>query len=240
MAYRKSPQLLSKFLSYVLGRKPDEFGLVLAPDGFVKIKDVLKAVCEEDGWKYVRRSHIDEVLFSLPEPPLEIKDDLIRAKDRSNLFSHTLAENPPKLLFVCVRRKAYPYILEKGIFPSGHRQVILSSQQQQAEKMGKRRDSEPVLLTVHTHKSIQEGIVFYQAGDTLYLADSIHPGCFTGPLLPKQKPEARKSVAQKESAVYKPAGSFILDLKDKKEQKDRAKQHKKKKKQKRVRPPWRS
>lgn len=240
MAYRKSPQRLSKFLSYVLGRKPDEFGLVLAPDGFVKIKDVLKAVCEEDGWKYVRRSHIDEVLFSLPDPPLEIKDALIRAKNRSNLFSHTLAENPPKLLFVCVRRKAYPYILEKGIFPSGHRHVILSSQQQQAERMGRRRDSEPVLLTVHTHKAIQEGIVFHQAGDTLYLADSIHPGCFTGPPLPKYQKEAQKPVVRKESATYTPAGSFILDLKDKKEPKDRAKPHKKRKKQKRVRPPWRS
>jgi putative RNA 2'-phosphotransferase len=240
MTYRKTPQLLSKFLSYVLGRKPDEFGLVLAPDGFVKIKDLLKTICEEDGWKYVRRSHIDEILFSLPDPPFEIKEDFIRAKNRSNLPSHTLAENPPKLLFICVRRKAYPYILEKGIFPSGHHSVILSSQQQQAERMGKRRDSEPVLLTVHTHKSIQEGIVFYQAGDTLYLADSIHPGCFTGPPLPKHITEIRKPVVRKESATYKPAGSFILDLKDKKEQKDRTRQNKKRKRQKRVRPPWRS
>ncbi|MFC1813077.1 RNA 2'-phosphotransferase [Thermodesulfobacteriota bacterium] len=240
MAYRKSPQILSKFLSYVLGRKPDEFGLVLDPDGFVKIKDVLKAVCEEDGWKYVRRSYIDEILFTLPDPPFEIKDNLIRAKDRGKLPPHTLANNPPKLLYVCVRRKAYPFVLDKGIFPTGYRRVILSSSRGQAERMGKRSDPEPVLLTVHTHKSIQKGIVFYQAGDTLYFADSIHPGCFTGPPLPKYQKEAQKPVVRKESATYTPAGSFILDLKDKKEPKDRAKQNKKRGKQKRVRPPWRS
>jgi len=240
MAYRKSPQLLSKFLSYVLGRRPDEFGLVLAPDGFVKIKDLLKAVCEEDGWKYVRRSYIDEILFTLPDPPFEIKDNFIRAKDRDNLPPLTLAKNPPKLLYICVRRKAHPFVLDKGIFPTGHSRVILSSSRRQAERMGKRLDPEPVLLTVNVLKSVQEGIVFYQAGDTLYFADSIHPGCFTGPPLPKQKTEAPKPEVRKESVSHRPAGSFILDLKDKKEHKNRTQRNKKRKRQKKVRPPWRT
>jgi putative RNA 2'-phosphotransferase len=240
MAYQKSPQPLSKFISYVLGRKPDEFGLVLAPDGFVKIKDLLKAVCEEDGWKYVRRCHIDEILFSLPAPPFEIKDNFIRAKDRSNLPPLAVAKNPPKLLYVCVRRKAHPFVLDKGIFPTGHSHVILSSSRRQAERMGKRLDPEPVLLTVHVRKSVQEGIVFYQAGDTLYLADLIRADCFTGPPLPKYQKEAQKPAIRKESVSHKPAGSFILEIKDKKEQKDRTKENKKRKRQKRVRPPWRT
>jgi putative RNA 2'-phosphotransferase len=36
-------------LSYVLGRRPDEFGLVPDADGFVRLKDLLKALHEALG-----------------------------------------------------------------------------------------------------------------------------------------------------------------------------------------------
>ena len=85
MARQKSPKQLSKFISYMLGRKPAEFGLVPDQDGFVKIKDLLKAVTEEEGWKYVRRSHLDEILYSWTDPPFEILDKQIRAKCRDQL-----------------------------------------------------------------------------------------------------------------------------------------------------------
>ena len=40
MSQQRSPKQLAKFLNYVLGRRPDEFGLVMDKDGFVKIKDL--------------------------------------------------------------------------------------------------------------------------------------------------------------------------------------------------------
>ena len=42
MSRQKSLKRLSKFIIYALGRKPDEFGLVLDPDGFVKLKEFLR------------------------------------------------------------------------------------------------------------------------------------------------------------------------------------------------------
>ncbi len=44
MSRQRSPQQLAKFISYILARRPDEFGLVPDPNGFVKIKDLLKAI----------------------------------------------------------------------------------------------------------------------------------------------------------------------------------------------------
>ena len=44
MSKLRSPQKLAKFIAYILGHKPDEFGLVLEKDGFVKIKEFLKAL----------------------------------------------------------------------------------------------------------------------------------------------------------------------------------------------------
>jgi RNA:NAD 2'-phosphotransferase (TPT1/KptA family) len=54
---------LSRLLLYMLGHKPDEFGLVPDRDGFVTLKELLQAINEEPEWHYVRRSHINEVLM---------------------------------------------------------------------------------------------------------------------------------------------------------------------------------
>ncbi len=254
MAQQRSIKQLSKFISYVLGRKPYEFGLVPEQDGFVKIKELIKAFCEEDGLKYVRRSHISEILMTLPNPPIEIKDNLIRAKNRDKLPKHTLAQNLPKLLYTCVRRKAYPFVVENGISPMGFSRVILSSDRNIAERMGKRIDPMPIVLTVQTRKSLDKGIVFYQAGDMLFLAESIPPGCFTGPSLPKQKPAYIKKEPTEEHASQKSPGSYLLELKDKKDHRKASNPKKKRKevaweedrkrgkkqKQRKERPPWRS
>jgi putative RNA 2'-phosphotransferase len=241
MAQQRSPKQLSKFLSYILGHKPTEFGLVPDQDGFIKIKEFLKAVHEEEGLKYIRRSDIDEILITMSNPPIEIKDNYIRAKHRDNLASHDPANTIPKLLYTCVRRKAYPFVLDKGIFPMGSSHVILSSKREMAERMGRRKDRMPVLLTVQTRKSLEKGTLFYEAGDTLFLAESIRTGCFTGPPLPKQKDAViiKKTLPVKEEQKF--PGSFIMDLKDKKRTKEALwnKDLKKLKKQKRKPPPWR-
>jgi putative RNA 2'-phosphotransferase len=253
MVKRRSPEQLAKIISYILGRNPAEFGLVPDLDGFVKIKEFLKAVWEEEGLKYVRKSNINEILTTLPDPPVEIRGNHIRAKYRQKLPELIFASNLPKLLYTCVRRKAYPIVLDKGIFPMGFGHVILSSEPEMAERMGKRKDPMPVLLIVQPQKSLDNGITFYEAGETLYLAASIPPECFTGPALPKQKEVPSKRVPPEEQALEKTPGSFLMKLKDtkafdktskrKKKRKgaDWGKEQKKSKKrgQKRERPPWR-
>ncbi len=212
MAQQKSPPKLSKFISYILGHKPDEFGLILDQDGFVKIKELLKVITEEDGWKYVRRSHIDEILMTLPNPSIEIKDKFIRAKKHDALPKPFPAQNLPKLLYTWVRRKAYSVVLDKGIYPTSYSRVILSSSREMAERIGKRIDQMPILLTILVKKSVDDGVVYYQAGDSIYLAESIPAGCYTGPPLQKQKPELKKQDTTEEPSTRKLAGSFLMDL----------------------------
>jgi putative RNA 2'-phosphotransferase len=254
MKKQKALKQLTKFIAYALGHRPDELGLVLDPHGFIKIKEFLKAIHEGEDFKYVRRSHLEELVITLPDPPIEIKGNSIRAKYRDKLSQHSPAQNLPKLLYTCVRRRAYPVVLEKGIFPTAYSQVVLSSRRDLAERMGKRFDPMPVLLTVHTSKPAAEKIVFYRAGATLFLAESIRQDCFTGPPLPKQKVTVTKQDTPKERKPQKLSGSFIIDLKDKKDHpkaSDRKQQNVgipwqkdakrlKKRKLKKQRPPWRS
>ncbi len=252
MAPRKSPKQLSKFISYVLGRRPGEFGLVPDDNGYIKIKEFLRAIGEEEGFKYVRKSHINEILVSLPSPPIEVNSNYIRAKLRDKLPNRFQTQNPPKLLYTCVRRKTYPVMMTKGIFPVGFNQVILSSMPDMAERIGKRRDSSPVLLIVQTQKAMAHGTIFYEADKPLFLAESIPIDCFTGPPLSQQKTPGTKLVTPEKPVSPKLPGSFIVEernindhkkgylQKRKSEKVAWAKEQKKKKrKPSRERPPWR-
>jgi len=242
MAYKKSPQKLAKLLDYILGRRPDKFGLVTDTDGFIKIKELLKALSEEEGLTYVRRTHLDEILITLPDPSLEIVDNSIRAKNRQYLPAHTYAAELPKLLYHSVRQKAYPHVYSNGITPAGYSQVILPSNLSLAQRIGRRIDRAAVLLTVQVQHCLDRGVVFFKAGDALFLADFIPPDCFSGPPLPKEKPVVAKTLGPQKPEAKKPAGSFFVDLEEKMNPKaPGSKQNRKSKKQKKRRepPPWR-
>jgi putative RNA 2'-phosphotransferase len=252
MAHQKSAKRLAKLLDYILGRRPDEFGLVTDSDGFFKIKELLKALSEEEGLTYVRRAHLDEILITLPDPSFEIAGNSIRAKYRQHLPAHTYAVDPPKLLYHCVRQKAYPHVCTKGVYPTGYASVILSSNLNLAQRMGRRIDRSAVLLTVQVQHCLDKGVVFYKAGEALFLADFIPPDCFSGPPLPKEKPDAPKPAEQQPREHQRTAGGYLIDLDEKfvgrvpKSKRkgldsDRKKDGKlqKKQKRKRERPPWR-
>ena len=180
----KSPAArLAKMLAYVLGRRPDEFGLVTDSEGFVKIKDFLKALGEEEGFRHVRQGSLDEILVTIPEAPIEIQEDRVRAKDRAHLAPHAPPETLPKLLYTCVRRRAYPVVLENGISPCNYPMVLLSSNKDMAKRIGRRSDGTPVMLTVSVDKAREAGVCFLSAGGCLYLSQAIPPSCFSGPPL---------------------------------------------------------
>lgn len=252
MSKQRSPKQLAKFIDYILGRRPDEFGLVTDEDGYVRIKDLLKAVNEEEGFGYVRQFHLNEIMLTQPDHSLEVTDNRIRSKFRDRLPRHAYAQDPPKLLYTCVRQKAYPHVTEKGIQPAGFSRVVLSSEVKMAERLGRRIDRSAVLLTVQVQPSMDRGVVFFQAGETLFLAEFIPAGCFTGPPLPKEKPVAPKPAETEPRLQYRPAGGYFIDLEEKfaaRVPKSKRKgldtewkkdgKHPKKQKRKRERPPWR-
>jgi len=212
MSTQRSAKQLAKFLDYVLSRRPDEFGLVPDKRGFFKIKELLKAINEEAGFRYVRHSHLDEIFVTLPDHPFEIEAKLIRSKIRDRLPQRSVALDTPKLLFTCVRHKAYPHACVKGIRPAAFSHIVLSSDIDMARRIGKRFDPDPVVLHVNVQQSELQGVVFFQAGETLYLTNFIPADCFSGPALPKEKPLAKSAKKAGVSPQPQNAGSFFIEL----------------------------
>lgn len=202
---------LAKLITYILGRRPDEFGLIPDRQGFVKIKALLKAVHEESHWGYLRLSHLQELTLSLQPSPVEICDNLIRANDRSGLPELSAPSQLPKLLFTAIRRRAYPYVAENGIASGSDGYIVLSSEEAMARRLGRRMDNDPVILTVHTGASQAAGITYQQFGATLYICDRVPTGTFSGPPLPKERQASAASEKNKEPAKPKTPGSFFPD-----------------------------
>jgi len=207
---KKSPNELAKILAYILGRRPDEFGLVPDSAGYVKIKELIKALNEEEGWRYVRKAHLEEVRLTLPNAPIEIEDNLIRARDRSHLPPLEAAADLPKLLYTCIRRKAYPFVATRGIMKS-EGDVILCADLQTAERIGRRIDRTPVTLTVQVQKSLQKRVRYFTGDGNLYTAAFIPAGCFTGPPLPREKPDLAPPTDMVPAAPKKP-GSYTIEI----------------------------
>ncbi len=209
-----------KYLLYVLGRRPDEFGLVLDGEGFVKIKELLKAISEEEDLRGVRQRSIDDVLVFVENPGIEISDKKIRATDRSKLPQKSLEFDVPKLLYTCVRNRAHANVVTNGIFPQGADSVSLSPDKDMAVRIGKRKGQNPIVLTVNVQTALEYGCEFLKIGDLLFLSEYIPADCFAAPPLPREKDEnlknkskAKKSSAkQEDSQKDKTPGSFTLQL----------------------------
>jgi putative RNA 2'-phosphotransferase len=201
----------------VLGHRPDEFGLVPDREGFVAYKELLQALHEEDDWRYVRRSHINEILLGSDRALFQLEDDRIRSMEcRWELDLYHPVPALPKILFTPIRQRAHSVVMEKGLKVPGDRLLVLSPNRDMAVRIGRRRDQDPVVLEILAEPAVEKRVLFYAFGD-LFLSPEI-PGRFiAGPPAPKEMLEGRK---EKDKPAQKPSkgqpsptpGTFILDL----------------------------
>ncbi len=207
---------LSRFLVYMLGHRPYEFGLVPNIDGFVKYKELIQTLHEEPGWTYVRQSHINEVLMGKDRPLFHSEDKRIRILERKwDLDLDTPAIDLPGILFIAVRRRAHPVVMEKGLISKEDIPLVLSSDKGMAERMGKRRDQQPVVLEIMARSAEEQGITFYSFG-SLFICHKIPARLIAGPPVPKDILEKRKEASvKKEKSIQEQTdfapGTFQLE-----------------------------
>ena len=202
---------LSRLMHYILGNRPDEFGLVPDQEGFIPIKELLKVVREEPYMGYVRESHLMEVIVHDRGEVFEVAERKIRSKKRSfvSLKGQDALANPPKLLFKGIKRKAYPAVLTHGLLPGAGDHVVMTTDRDLAIRIAHRQDQRPVILEIRALEASESGMAFFPFGDSLYVADRIPARFIKGPPLPKDLPEQREPVRIREEFT---PGSFLLDL----------------------------
>jgi putative RNA 2'-phosphotransferase len=200
----------------MLGRRPDEFGLIPAKDGFVAVKELLQALHEEPAWRHIRRSHINEALMGAGRELFQLEERRIRAVKRLwRLEEKATASSVPKLLFTPVRRRAHAVALEKGLRSPQDRYLPLSLQREMARRIGQRRDPDPVLIEVMAFAALTEGVPILSLGE-LFLSSHVPARFLSGPAVPKElleKPHRKKPAHDGAAgrALDRMPGSFPLD-----------------------------
>lgn len=201
---------LSRLLHYILGTRPDEFGLVPDQEGFIPIKKLLKVVHEEPHMGYVRQSHVREVILHDRGNLFDVAETKIRSKKRGfvPLEDQNALPNPPKLLFKGVKRKAYPAVLSHGLLPGAGNRVVMTADRDLAIRMAHRQDQRPVIFEIQAQAASDFGTAFFPFGASLYVADQVPAQFIKGPPLPKDLPEQQQPEKTKKGPT---PGSFVLD-----------------------------
>ncbi|VVS91181.1 RNA 2'-phosphotransferase [Desulfoluna spongiiphila] len=215
MSQIKAAKAFAKMLTYTLGVDPYEFGLVPDEEGYVKIKEFLKAVTEEEGWRHIREGHIKEVCLTVTPCPVEVSEKKIRAVDRSRLALPRYEAEIPGELYAAIRSRAWPRVHARGIAPTDESLIRLATDKAFAKRLGKRIDPSPVILTVHVPMAEDDGIVFQKAANHLYLAHELPAKALSGPGLPKADEPKKQAAKKKPKPQVQPApGSVFLDTDD--------------------------
>lgn len=206
-------QELGKIIEYILFYRPDEFGLFLDDDGSLPIKELIWALHEEEGWKHIRLGHLKELSYSQLAPAFTLEENCIKPNQpREQMRSRIV---PPKLLFYAARRKAYPVILKHGLRPAARPYVPLTTTEEMALRIGRRRDPNPILLTIHAAQAHDKGYVFSLCGELIYLVRTLPPPFLSGPPLREDAKPAKvsrpKAPESRKVDVPVMMGSFLLD-----------------------------
>ncbi len=202
-----SPERLAKLLRYILAYRPDEFGLIPDEEGFVKIKDLHLAVTETDGFRGVRRREIETLLEVFAREDFEYRRDqgLVRAREFF-YASPIYTEDPPRLLYLPVRPRAWIHVSEKGW---GQPQpALMSPEVELAERLARRKGA--LLVEVDTVKAQASGAVFLRFIEKLYLASWLPAEALRGPRV-DEKFRARYVPKPKEPPEPEPIIPFRPD-----------------------------
>jgi putative RNA 2'-phosphotransferase len=215
LMHKKELQRFAKVLDFVLGVRPDEFGLVPDPEGYVTFKELLQALREEPDWSFIGRGHLMELMHSQGRDRFDYHEERIRATVPKFSPTPDPWDPPPHLLYHAVRRRAHPVVMRHGLKPNKGPWVIMAVTEELALRMGKRRDPEPVVLEIKAQEAARKGGRFFQTQGLIALAWTVPPEFVHGPPVavdetpsPPPKPKAKS-----EKAMELP-GSFFLDLQD--------------------------
>ncbi len=174
---------LSKEIAFALRHDPWQYELELDDEGFVPVGQLLDAINGEG--KYDRRITEDDIRHIMDisdKQRFELRDGMIRA-----YYGHTVpgrirkeAAKPPPILYHGTSHKAIPLIKEQGLLPMQRQYVHLSADTEMAQRVGRRRDPSPVILTIDTRAAAARGVVFYIGNDRVWLCERIAPELISG------------------------------------------------------------
>lgn len=167
----------SKFLSYVLRHEPHAIGLTLDREGWADI-DALIAGAQQAG-KTLDLELIQAVVAGSDKKRFALSEDgqRIRALQGHSADGVALqheAKVPPEFLYHGTAMRFLDSILAEGLRPGERHHVHLSEDIVTATAVGQRY-GKPVVLKIEALRMHQQGFVFFQADNCVWLTTNVPP-----------------------------------------------------------------
>ncbi|UCE21760.1 MAG: RNA 2'-phosphotransferase [Candidatus Aminicenantes bacterium] len=165
---------VSKFLSFTLRHAPQNYGLSLDRYGFAEFRMVLKILTKR--FPGLEDEDVKNIVMNDPKKRFQIDDQRIRARYGHSVFVEPLEEcrAVPSFLFHGTSPRSLNSIFKRGLIPEKRRFIHLSLSVEEALKVGRRKDNNPVVLKVDTQRASQDGLVFWKEAN-VYLTKTVAP-----------------------------------------------------------------
>ncbi|MFL6665380.1 MAG: RNA 2'-phosphotransferase [Rhizobacter sp.] len=165
---------VSKRMALLLRHAPEGAGLVLDPEGYVRLEDLVAALRHD-----IPGADIDTIqaVVEHVEPHKQrysIVDDCVRANyghSTGRRIEHAPAA-PPDILLHGTSQATVGSILQHGLRPMGRQYVHLTPDKELALSVGTRH-GKPCLISVDAHAAHAAGIVFHKANFTFWLVSGL-------------------------------------------------------------------
>lgn len=168
------PERISRFLSFLLRHRPDDYPLRFDRQGYVPWEELIETVQER--FQEITAEEVRSVVEGSDKKRFELKEGKVRAT-----YGHSFplelgleSVEPPSPLYHGTARDLAETILREGLKPRGRQYVHLSASVEEAAAVGKRRDPAPTVLVVDSKAAHASGVLFYSSGP-LFLAKEIPP-----------------------------------------------------------------
>ncbi|HEX4443556.1 MAG TPA: RNA 2'-phosphotransferase [Galbitalea sp.] len=172
------PDDLSRAVSHALRHDPSGYGLELDSEGWVEISDLLTGLrARGSKWTSVDENALDLMISNAAKQRFEIDGSRIRA-----FYGHSVEGqiarpivDPPDVLFHGTSPDAWQSIQAVGLLPMSRQSVHLSIDETTAAKVGARKTSTPIVLTVDARAAQAAGIAFSLGNENAWVATAIPP-----------------------------------------------------------------
>ncbi len=146
----------SRFLSLILRHKPEAGGITLDEEGWAKVEDVLEAL--RIHVSPLTREQLDELVETNDKKRFAFSEfrDRIRANQGHSLSQVNLALEPqtaPPFLYHGTKRDFLDSIMRQGLKAGQRQHVHLSTDEDTAKSVAKRRQGDSIILKIDTSRA---------------------------------------------------------------------------------------
>ena len=169
-----APERISRFLTYILRHRPQDYPLVFDERGFVDWRDIVQLVQER--YYDVTEEQIRAVVVDSEKNRFQLEGEKVRAT-YGHSFPVDLEQQrvePPEALYYGTARDLAQSMLRHGLKPRDRQYVHLSISAKEAESVARRHDPTPAVIVVQARAAHEEGTRFYRSGP-LFLTENVPP-----------------------------------------------------------------